>query len=90
VIELDRTSWVALRCLQPFPAGRYRFAHTAPWHFQFGDQAIVPRREQVDYLVKRVKDEIVRHQDRLPEDALEEFRRALEIYEKIARRVDQQ
>ena len=87
VIELDRTSWIALRCLQPFSAGRYRFAHTAPWHFQFGDQAIVPRREQINELVKRVKDEISRHQDRLPKDALEEFKQALAIYERIAERV---
>jgi hypothetical protein len=90
VIKLDRTSWIALRCLQPSPAGRYRFAHTAPWHFQCGEQPIVPRREEVDYLVKRVKDEIIRHQDRLSPEALAEFQRALEIYEKIAERVDQE
>ena len=50
----------------------------------------MPRQEQINELVKRVKDEIIRHQDRLPEDALAEFRRALEIYEEIARRAGQE
>jgi len=86
-IELDRTCWIAVRCLQHSPTGRYRFAHTAPWHFQFGEELIEPRREQIDELVKRVKDEIIRNQDRLSPEALAEFKQALAIYEQIAERV---
>jgi len=37
--------------------------------------------------VKRVKDEIIRNQDRLSPEALAEFKQALAIYEQIAERV---
>jgi hypothetical protein len=44
-----------------------------------------PRKEETDFLIKRMQDQIKRNEGVLPEDALGEYRQALEIYKGIAR-----
>jgi hypothetical protein len=44
-----------------------------------------PRREEAEFLVKRVEEEIARSNALLSPAALEEYRQALGIFEKIAR-----
>ncbi len=85
-IPVSETSWIAVRSIQPMPDGRRRFAHTAPWHIEVDGEQIRPRKEEIDFLIRRVTDEIKRNEGVLKEDALEEFREALGVYQKIAKR----
>jgi hypothetical protein len=85
-IELIGSSWIVVRCWESRPAGRIRFAHTAPWFFDVPDAPLRPRRDEVDLLIRSVRQEIARSSDVLPADAMAEYRKALTIYEEIARR----
>ncbi len=85
-VPLKRSSWIAVRCFERHPQQRLRFAHTNPVHVQIGDEPIVPRREEVNYLMRRMEEELERNQDVLDESALQEYRDALEIYRGIAER----
>jgi peptidoglycan/xylan/chitin deacetylase (PgdA/CDA1 family) len=80
------TSWLAWRCFEKRPGNRLRFAHTAPWYFKLPDKLLVPRREEAEWLVARVKGEIARNQGIAPEELIEEYRDALKAYEQIAAR----
>jgi hypothetical protein len=75
-IELDGNSWIAVRAFEQHPGGRPRFAHTAPIYFDLPGKPLVADQADVDYLVKRVEDELKRHAGVLPAQALEEYRRA--------------
>ncbi|QXD25824.1 hypothetical protein F7C95_08045 [Opitutia bacterium ISCC 51] len=74
---LSNTSWFAVRVIEE---GRSRFAHSAPKHFKVQGKPLNPKPTEVDYLVKRVEDEIARHSGVLEEDAMAEYRKALEFY----------
>src|ERR1043166_7770606 len=76
---------MAWRCFEKRPNTRSRFAHTAPWHFEIPRQPLRPRRAEIDWLVANVKAEIARSQGIAPEALISDYRRALEIYEKLAR-----
>src|SRR5206468_12101526 len=71
------TSWVSWRCFERRPDGRFRFAHTGPWHFEAGDKPLRPRREEAAWLVASVKEEIARSQGIAPEGLIEDYPRAL-------------
>lgn len=83
-IHVGHSSWIAVRCFQMTPKGRVRFAHTAPWHITIDDEPVRPRREEIDYLVRRIQQEIDRNQGVLSDAALSEFHQALRIYSQIA------
>ncbi len=85
-LTLCETSWVALRCRYREGERGVRFAHTAPWHCQINGQLIRPRREEIEYLIGRMTDEIQRSRDLLSADALAEFEEALQVYQQIAKR----
>lgn len=85
-IRPKTSSWLAWRCFEKRPDGRQRFAHTAPWHIEVPGQPLRPRRVEADWLVSRVKEEMARSQGIAPESLMEDYRRALAIYEGIARR----
>jgi hypothetical protein len=78
------TSWVAWRCIERRSGGRIRFAHTAPWHFADPGRPLRPRRDEADWIVARVRDEIARSKAIAPASLLEDYERALKIYEGIA------
>jgi hypothetical protein len=78
------SSWLVWRCFEKRAGNRLRFAHTAPWHFGVPGKPLHPRREEADWLVSRVKEEIARSQGIAPESLIEDYRRALTIYEQIA------
>ncbi len=84
-LKLDGTSWVAARVFEQRPGGRIRFAHTAPRWFDVPDQPLKPRQVEVAFLIKRVRDQIERSSGTLPPEALAEYRKALDTYERIAR-----
>ena len=85
-LKFDESSWIVVRALCIGADGRVRFAHTAPWHIEVDGQPVRPRREEVDFLIGRIRDEIKRNQDVLSKEALDEFREALGIYEQIRKR----
>jgi hypothetical protein len=84
VLEIDRSSWVAVRCFEDRPDGRPRFAHTGPFHIDVSGRPLRPRRAEINYLIRRVEQQLERDADVLPESALDEYREALSIYRKIA------
>ena len=83
-LEIDASTWVAVRCFEQVPGGRVRFAHTAPSHIDVAGKPLRPRQVEVQYLIDRVKREIQRNTGVLTEAALAEFRAALRAYETIA------
>ena len=85
VFKPKTTSWLAWRCFEKRPGDRFRFAHTAPWHFTVPGRPLRPRRAEANWLVARVKEEIARSQGIAPDNLIRDYQRALEIYEQIAR-----
>jgi len=84
-LELSGSSWIAVRCWEARPGGRIRFAHTAPWHFDVPVAPLRPRREEAEFLIRQVRQEIDRSSGVISDAALSEYRKALAIYEGIAR-----
>jgi len=79
------SSWLAWRCFEQRPGGRFRFAHTAPWYFEVAGEPLRPRREEAEWLVARVKEEITRSKNIAPESLLQDYRRSLSAFEEIAK-----
>lgn len=98
---LTRSSWVAVRFFEyrdvesvtqadsqrtePVQSGRFRYAHTAPVYIEI-DGPIKPRKREVNYFIQRMEQEIARNTGVLAEDEVAEYRKALEIYQEIAKR----
>jgi hypothetical protein len=60
-----------------------RFAHTAPWHVEVDGKPLRPRKAEVEYLVKRVEEQLQRSAGVLPEAALAEYREGLRTYQEL-------
>ncbi len=85
-IEVKGPSWIAVRAWQARKDRRPRFAHTAPFHIDVEGKPLRPKKAEVEYLIRRVSDEIVRHTDVLSDEALAEYRSALATYEHLLER----
>lgn len=85
-IPINESSWVVVRSVQYEADGRVRFAHTAPWHVEVAGQPVRPRKREVEFLIRRVRDEITRNEQVLPKEAIAEFNEALSIYEGLLSR----
>lgn len=83
-ISIDATSWIAVRCFENHPENRIRFAHSSPVHIDVPRKPIRPRKPEIDFLIHRVKEQLVRNESVLPDEALAEYREALAAYEAIA------
>ncbi len=83
-IAIDGTSWIAVRCFQ-FDNDRVRFAHTGWFRVNVPDRPLRPRKEQVAYLIARVEAEIKRNQGYLPDEAMQEYAKALQAYREAAK-----
>ncbi|MEW4528681.1 CehA/McbA family metallohydrolase [Maioricimonas sp. JC845] len=81
--SVHESGWFAVRVWENHDDGRYRFAHSAPWYVSVAGEPVRPRREEKDYLVRRVIDEIERSRDALSDEALIEYERALDVYENL-------
>lgn len=82
-VAMHESSWLAVRSVEPQPDGRRRFAHTAPWYCSVGGKPIVPRRDQVDYFVARMDEELRRNREILSPPALAEFEQARQVYRRL-------
>src|SRR5262249_27354461 len=65
------------------PKNRVRFAHTAPFHIEIASKPLRPRAAEVDFLIRRVEEQIERSKDVLPPAALDEYREALQAYRAV-------
>ncbi len=86
MVPICESSWIAVRCFEQTKEKRPRFAHTAPWHIEVAHEKIRPRKEEVDFLIRRIQDEISRNKNVLPEAAMMEYQKALNIYKAIGER----
>ena len=84
-VKLAGTSWVTVRCWEDRPGGRFRFAHGAPFHVDIPGKPLRPRKAEVEYLIKRVTDQIERSKKVLPPVAIAEYEKALSIYREKAK-----
>src|SRR5262249_18276895 len=84
-LKVDGSSWLAVRCYERRPDGRVRFAHTAPWHVEVAGKPLRPRKAEVEYLVKRVEEQLRRSVGVLPEAALAEYREGLRGYKELVK-----
>ncbi|MGB2824207.1 MAG: CehA/McbA family metallohydrolase [Phycisphaerae bacterium] len=84
-VKLTGSSWIAVRAFEDRPDGRVRFAHSSPVHVEVPGRPLRPRREEVDYLLGRVSQELQRNRPVLRPEGLEEYAEALRIYGEIAR-----
>jgi len=88
--DITRSSFVAVRTFQISDSGRVRFAHTAPWHVQIGDERIRPFKWEVDFFIGQMEKQIARNREVLDTAALNEFKEALRIYREIQERAIEQ
>ncbi len=82
-IPINTSSWLAIRAWEDRPGGRFRFAHTSPWHAQVAGTVLQPRSEEKQYLIARMQAEIERSQGVLLPPALAEYDRALAEFEAL-------
>ena len=83
--DVSSSSWIAVRCFEARPDGRTRFAHTSPFHVEVEGKPLRPRKAEIGFLIKRMQEQIERNKRVLPKEALEEYHRALKIYQTIAK-----
>jgi hypothetical protein len=79
-IEMEHSGWLAIRCFEDRSGGRFRFAHSAPWHVKFAGKPLRVRNEERSFLMGRMETEIRRSRGVLPALALAEYEQALERY----------
>lgn len=79
----ERSGWIAIRAWEDRPNNRLRYAHTAPWLITVNDQPRRPRDEERDYIAQRIRTQIERSQDILPNSAIEEYRDSLDHIEAL-------
>lgn len=82
-IQVDGTTWMAARCWEVREGGRVRFAHTAPTWYDAPDRPLRPRRDEVEFLVRRVQEQLDRSAAVLPGPAISEYRRARAAYARL-------
>jgi hypothetical protein len=77
---IDASHWVAVRCWEDRPDQRPRWAHTAPVFHDVPGKPVRPPKAEVEFLLKRVEDELARNTGVLPGPALDEYRDAATFY----------
>jgi hypothetical protein len=82
-LTIDGSSWLVVRCYESLPGNRSRFAHTAPFHIEVPDKPLRPRAVEIEFLIRRVEEQIARSKDVLTPAALEEYREALRAYRAV-------
>jgi hypothetical protein len=82
-LTIDGSSWLVVRCYEGHPGNRVRFAHTAPFHVEVPGKPLRPRAAEVEFLIRRVEEQLARSKDVLPAAALEEYREAVRAYRAV-------
>ena len=79
----NNSSWVTIRAFEKRPDKRIRFVHSSPIFIEVDGKPLRPRKKEVDYLIKRVQDQIDRNIGILSPEAVAEYREALAIYQTL-------
>ena len=82
-IQPSRSGWFAVRFFEDRPGGRVRFAHSAPWYVSIGDQPTMPSRDEREYLIRRMENEMQRSRGVVSEAGMAEYQQALEYYQSL-------
>lgn len=82
-LDLQGSAWVAVRCFSDYETGRVRFAHTAPVYFDVPGKPVRPKRAAVQYLIRRMEEEIARNQGISKKSCIDEYREALDVYRRL-------
>ncbi|NND99953.1 MAG: CehA/McbA family metallohydrolase [Pirellulaceae bacterium] len=85
-VGVEKSGWIAVRFWEDREEdgeGRIRFAHSAPWYIEVGGESVKPRREEKQYLIGRMKDEIQRSRGVVSAAGMDEYLRALNFYEQL-------
>lgn len=85
-LKIEESSWVSVRYLERRGGDRTRFAHSGIFHFHVPGKPLRPRKEETDFLIQRMEEQIVRSQGVLSQEGVAEYERALSIYRGIAKR----
>jgi len=86
-IELDASSWIVVRAFENRTDGRIRFAHSSPVYIDVPGKPLLPRLEEIRYMVTRMNEELKHNKNKLQPEALKEYSQALEVYKGIEARV---
>ena len=84
-VPVEGSSWIAVWVFEHRQGDRIRFAHSSPVHIEIPGKPLQPRRQEVEYLVQRMKQELARNEQTLRPVSLKEYRDALRKYEQFAR-----
>ncbi len=84
-VRIDGSTWLAARCFERAAEDNPRFAHTGAVFFDDATRPLKPQPRQIRYLIDSVKAQIAGLEEKLPDEALAEYREALAAYEAIAR-----
>ncbi|MBM4001494.1 MAG: hypothetical protein FJ297_18495 [Planctomycetes bacterium] len=79
-VSMRESGWFAVRAWEDRPEGRFRFAHSAPWHVRIEGRPLRPRAEEREYLIERMTAEAERSRSVVGPDAVAEYERALATY----------
>ncbi|MFN9035453.1 MAG: hypothetical protein ACK5YO_04105, partial [Planctomyces sp.] len=79
-VELAASGWLAVRVFEKIPGGKVSFAHSNPIFLDNPSRPVPAKRREVEYLVRRMDEELQRNAAVLSEEALDEYRRARDIY----------
>lgn len=83
LIPVPDSSWIAVRTCEDRPDGRPRFAHTAPVHVEVPGRPLLPKRDEVNYFIKRIQEEISRNEPVVSKPMLDEYHKAARHYESL-------
>ena len=72
-----------MRAFESHTNNRVRFAHTAPFHIEVSDKPLRPRAAEIDFLIRRVEEQIARSKEVLPPAALAEYQEASQVYRAV-------
>lgn len=81
-LPLSESSWAVVRCFDQPLGKRFRYAHTAPAHYEINGP-VRPKRREVAYFIERMTQEISRNRTLLAPEELAEYEQALAIYKKL-------
>ena len=82
---IDESCWAVVRCTMKLKNGNVAFAHSAPFFFEHATKPLRPRKVEMEYLLKRMDDELKRHRGVLSEAQLSEFEHARKFYAEKAK-----
>lgn len=82
-VTVSGSGWVSMRCFEDRLDGKVVFAHTNPVFMDVEGKPLRPRKSRVKFFVQRMDEEIERNKGILSDEAVDEFRRAREIYQKL-------